>query len=103
MSDHRDLIRTMFRDSSLDSGQDVRCGPAVIHKISMLPLQAANKSYLACSFAKPLWTSMDELMPGNRLGLSFSRNASISVAIASLERTKLELELSHVCKTFGIH
>ena len=41
-------------------------------------------TYLACSFAKPLWALIEELTPGKRLASNDSKRMSASVARASL-------------------
>jgi hypothetical protein len=41
-------------------------------------------AYLACSLAKPLWASIEELTPGKRVESNDSKNASASVASDSL-------------------
>ena len=43
-----------------------------------------HMAYLACSLAKPLWASIEELIPGKRVGFNDSKSASTSVRSASL-------------------
>jgi hypothetical protein len=49
----------------------------------MLP-DRTGIAYLACSLANPLCASTEELIPGNKVELKFSKNALASVASASL-------------------
>lgn len=58
-------------------------------------------TYLACSFAKPLWASIEELSPGNKVESRFSKKASMSVASASLWQV-LEPVLNK-CQTGVVH
>ena len=48
-------------------------------------------AYLACSLAKPLWTSIEGLIRGKRVGSNDSNNASASVASASLQTLSAHL------------
>ena len=50
-------------------------------------------AYLACSLAKPLWASIEELIPGKRVGFNDSKIASASVASASLHTLSVVLLL----------
>lgn len=43
-----------------------------------------NVTYLACSFAKPLWASIKGLMPGKRVAANGSKSTSTSVAMDAL-------------------
>ena len=49
-------------------------------------------AYLACSFAKPLWTSIKGLTSGKRVGSNDSKSTSASVASASLQRHRIKCQ-----------
>ena len=59
-------------------------------------------TYLACSFAKPLWAPIEELTPGKRVGSNDSLNASASVASAWLHTHRINCQ-SFVDAVQGLH
>ena len=78
--------RVVRRECLLDVGEDRGCGPAQVFVGMRSKNDEERVTYRVCSKAKPWCTSMEDGIPGKRVGSSGSSNISTSVRTANLTR-----------------
>lgn len=78
------LSCAMLSNSGLNSWEDLRRRPWNSFSVKKKTEWMKHLTYLACSFAKPLWALIEELTPGKRATSNDSKNTSESVKSASL-------------------